>query len=136
MDAFATVADLNARRETPLSTSQKNRATSLLSDASAMLAAMLDGAGISYSDAVDPLKTNLVSVTCAMVQRAMKSEDMAGITNQSQTSGPYSQSFTYANPSGNLYVTSAEKRTLGVGKSHIGFIRPSITIGGVAVDNW
>ena len=107
--AYADVSDLEARwRE--LSTDEQARAAVLLDDASAMLAAAVM---VDESDAQQ--YTLLKIVCCNMVQRAMStSDDAFGATQQSITAGPYTQSFSYSNPSGNMYITKAEKRMLGI----------------------
>jgi len=52
---------------------------------------------------------------CAMVRRAMTSADREGITQETETTGPFSNSFTYANPGQNLYITKEERELLGQG---------------------
>lgn len=69
-------------------------------------------------------------VTCAAVIRALQSGDMAGVTQSSQTAGPFSQSWSYSNPSGDLYLTKQEKRSLG-GTVRLGSIDMA-TMGGDA----
>lgn len=55
-------------------------------------------------------------VVCGMVKRALKTPDAGeGIGTQQQTAGPFSQSFTYTNPDGNLYLSKLDKRLLGIG---------------------
>jgi len=50
--------------------------------------------------------------------------DAFGASQMSMTAGPYTQQFTYANPSGDMYLTKIEKRLLGITSSYIGTIRP------------
>lgn len=52
-------------------------------------------------------------VCCAVVIRAMQSGDMQGVTQTSQTTGPFTQSWSYSDPAGALYLTKQEKRSLG-----------------------
>ena len=53
-------------------------------------------------------------MACAIVKRAMlASDDIAGVTQHSQTAGYYSESFSYSNPDGDLYLTRSEKESLG-----------------------
>ena len=40
--------------------------------------------------------------------------DAAGISQSSQTAGPFTESLTYANPAGDLYLTNAERTSLGL----------------------
>lgn len=118
--AFADVSDVEARwRE--LSTEEQARAEVLIDDASVMLAALVD---IDESDAAqaDILKR----VCCSMVIRCMSAteSDTFGVAQTSMTAGPYSQSFSFSNPSGDMYLTRAEKRLLGIGGNKYRAIMP------------
>ena len=107
--AYADVSDLEARWRT-LTEDEQARAAVLLDDASAMLAAavMVDESDMQQD-------TLLKIVCCNMVQRSMSTgDDMFGVSQQSITAGPYTQSFNYSNPSGDLYITKSEKRMLGI----------------------
>lgn len=118
--AFADVSDLESRwRE--LSTEEEARANVLLGDASAMLSALVD-----VDDEDDEQAALLNMVTCDMVIRAMSatSMDTYGVSQSAITAGPYTQSFSYSNPSGDMYLTRLEKRLLGITTSYIGTIRP------------
>ncbi len=118
--AFADVSDLESRwRE--LSTDEEARANVLLGDASAMLSALVE---VDSSDAGQA--ELLKMVCCDMVIRAMSATaaDAFGVSQTSMTAGPYSQSFSYSNPSGDMYLTRLEKRLLGITTSYIGSIRP------------
>ena len=65
----------------------------------------------------------LKMVCCNMVIRAMSAmaSDSYGATQMSMTAGPYTQSWTYGNPTGDLYVTRQEKKLLGIGVGRIGW---------------
>lgn len=102
---FATVDDV-ATRWRALSESETTRCTALLSDASDLIRT-------SCPNWQTASETSLRRVTCAAVIRALQSGDMTGITQSSQTAGPFTQSWSYSNPSGDLYLTKAEKKTLG-----------------------
>lgn len=118
--AFADVSDLESRWR-DLSADEQSRAEVLLDDASVMLAQLVD---IDESDA-DQAKL-LKKVCCNMVIRAMSATetDAFGVSQTSMTAGPYSQSFSFSNPSGDMYLTKLEKRLLGITSSYIGSIRP------------
>lgn len=118
--AFAQIADIEARWR-DLSTDEEPRAEALIGDASAMLSALVD-VDESDTDQADLLKT----VCCNMVIRSMSAtaSDAFGVSQATITAGPYSQSFGYANPSGDMYLTKLEKRLLGITTSYIGTIRP------------
>ena len=117
---FAEVSDIEARwRE--LSTAEESRANVLIDDASAMLAELVD-IDVANTRQLELLKI----VCCSMVIRAMSAteSDSYGASNMSMTAGPYTQSWTYSNPTGDMYLTRQEKRLLGIASSVIGTIRP------------
>lgn len=118
--AYAEVSDIEARwRE--LSTDEESRATALIDDASAMLAELVD-----IRDGDEQQAELLKIVCCNMVIRAMSASefDAFGASQMSMTAGPYTQQWTYSNPSGDMYLTKMEKRLLGVTSGYIGTIRP------------
>ena len=117
--AYAEVSDIEARWR-QLSTDEKSRAAVLIEDASAMLSTLV------AVDGSDEQATNLRTVCCNMVIRAMSATaaDSYGVSQQSITAGPYTQSFSYSNPSGDMYLTKLEKRLLGISVGYIGTIRP------------
>ena len=107
--AYADVSDLEVRWRT-LTTDAQERAEALLDDASAMLDAYVT------VDETDEQQMKLLKiVVCNMVERAMSmGGDIFGVTQQSMTAGPYAQTYNYANPTGDLYITKSEKRLLGI----------------------
>lgn len=118
--AFADVSDLESRwRE--LSTEEEARANVLLGDASAILSALVTVDNSDYEQS-----ELLKMVCCDMVIRAMSAtaSDSFGVSQTSMTAGPYTQSFSYSNPSGDMYLTRLEKRLLGITTGYIGSIRP------------
>ena len=118
--AFAEVSDIEARWRS-LSTDEKSRAGVLIEDASAMLSALVD------VDANDQQQAELLNtVCCNMVIRAMAQSNMDtfGVSQSAITAGPYTQSFSYSNPSGDMYLTKLEKKLLKVSIGYIGSIRP------------
>lgn len=119
--AYATVSDLEARWRA-LTADEEGRASVLLDDAAAILDTL------SVFDSSDPnVAANLKMVSCNMVIRAMSSSaDTVGMSQGSMTAGPYTQSWTFANPSGDMYLTRMEKRLLGVTQGYIGSIRPKV----------
>ena len=119
--AFAEVSDIEARWR-DLTTTETSRADVLIDDASAILSRLVD---------VDPNDEGqaylLKSVCCNMVIREMSAEaDMFGVSQTSMTAGPYTQSMSYASPSGDMYLTKLEKRLLGITSGYIGSIEPEI----------
>lgn len=119
--AFAAVSDIEARWRT-LETDEATRATTLLDDASAMLAALIPDLDVADSAYFELLRV----VCCNMVIRAMSAteSDSYGASNMSMIAGPYQQSWTYSNPTGDMYLTKMEKKMLGITSSYVGTIRP------------
>ena len=117
--AFAEVSDIEARWHA-LTDEEQSRAAVLIDDASAMLAALVT------VDGTDEQAALLKSTCCNMVIRAMSATaaDSYGVDSMSMTAGPYSQSWNYSNPSGDMYLTRREKRLLGISTGYIGSIRP------------
>lgn len=131
MEAFAKTSDLEGRwRE--LTETEKKRAEILLLDATAKITSMCNDSGVTIDEEDEVQAHNLLSITCEVVKRAMlPSVDSAPATNYSQGAGGYTESITYANPTGDLYLTSAEKKLLGIGRQRIFSIQPT---GGVLSD--
>lgn len=125
--AFATVDDLVARWRR-LDDEESARASTLLADA----AAIIEAEGVDASEPDEATAALLKMVSCEMVKRAMQaSPAQPAATQGSVTVGPFSESFTYANPTGDLYLTKAEKRRLGIGGCRIGSIPPACKAGGI-----
>lgn len=104
MFPYATPADLTTRW--PSLTAPENTVELLIEDASLMLDAQYPG----FRDAVDAdpeLASRAQIVVCSMVKRGLLTTT-PGVTQESTSTGPYNHSVTYANPSGNLFVTAAE----------------------------
>ena len=103
--AFADVSDIESRwRE--LSTDEEARATTLIDDASAMLSAL------AAVDETDEEQAELLKMVCCnMVIRAMSASeyDAFGASQMSMTAGPYSQQWTYTNPTGDMFITKMEQ---------------------------
>lgn len=120
-DPFATYTDLEDGWRS-LSEAEQSRAGVLLARASRMVRARKPG--IDTQIAAEKIDADLVGdVVCAMVKRAMQGPvDLDGITQSSQTGGPFSESVTFANPSGDLYFTKTEKVDLGIGGVKAGSI--------------
>jgi hypothetical protein len=113
--AFATAGDLELRWHT-LTDTEKTQAETLLADASDKIRSRIPQA--SDPTWVQAHASTLKRVCCAMVKRAMQqlSSGMpAGVTQSSETTGPFSNSFSWSNPDGNLYLTKEELRDFGIG---------------------
>lgn len=121
--AYATVEDLEARYG-ELTDEQQEQASVLLDDAAVLIDCM---ASIDTEDETRMAAAKAVS--CSMVNRALSASesDMYGVSQQTMTAATsYSQSMSYANPSGDLYLTGTEKAMLGISGGYIGSIRPRI----------
>jgi hypothetical protein len=121
MLCFATISDYNARASEPVETDEEKRIVQAkLEDASAKIAAELANSGISLHAYLrsDIYRRILCSVTCAMVDRAMMAA-LPGLKSRQQTAGPYSFTDSFANPTGDLYLLSSERRSLGIGGARI-----------------
>lgn len=115
--AFADVTDIEARWR-PLSADEAARADVLIGDASAMLSALV------RVKPCDTVQSDLLrSVCCSMVIRSMSAAEAGnvGVSQASMTAGPYTQSWTYSNTSGDMYLTKNERRLLGIGSGRVGW---------------
>jgi hypothetical protein len=112
---FATTDDLSKRWRT-LTSTEEGIATVLLGDASNLIVSEYPSA--NYADDDDlytqgVLAAALTRITCAMVKRAMLAPtDQPPMTQMSMTAGPFGQSATLANPTGDLYLTKSERASL------------------------
>ena len=110
--AFATVDDVQSRL----------LAHTLTEGERAWVETMLDDAAVKLTnmvtvDASDMEQADLLCVvSCNMVIRALSPALMQtmGVTQASVTAGSYTQSMTYANASGEMYLTRDEKAQLGI----------------------
>lgn len=118
--AFADVSDLEARWH-ELDATEQARAEVLLDDASAMLSELVD-----VREGDGDQAALLEMVCCNMVIRAMaqSASDAFGLASSTMTAGPYTQSWSYSNPSGDMYLTRLERQMLGISTGCIGSIRP------------
>ena len=124
---YATVQDLEARWRL-LSDSEETRASVLLTSASAYLTTEADRCGVVIDPTDEVQAENLKGVCCDMVKRVMANGVEGDYTQTSMTAGVYSQSFTLANPSGDMYLSSAERLLLGFPRKvmRMGSIQPLI----------
>lgn len=126
LTVFATIEDLNSRRATPLTGDAADMATVKLSDASVLIQNELTLSRINWRRRMrnEAYAALLTATTCAVVERAILSV-LPGVKSRQQSAGPYSFTDTMSNPTGDLYLTSQEKRALGIGHGRIGSICPS-----------
>ncbi|AKT49902.1 hypothetical protein ADJ70_05450 [Olsenella sp. oral taxon 807] len=93
----------------------EGRARALLSAVSAAIRASCDVA------TVDPEVLRLVC--CQATARMMQAgESGQGVTQESWAASPYSGSVSFANPSGDLFLTAFERRLLGIDEPWAGHV--------------
>lgn len=107
--AYATVEELEQRWR-DLSEDEKNRAASLLEDAALILDAELERCNLKAEGRSDKLRY----VSCEMVRRKMASGAYGDVSSYSRTAGSFNEQISPYNPSGDMYLTSNERRLLGV----------------------
>ena len=125
MNTFATVDDLALRWRT-ISEIEKKRAETLLDDASMLICAEFRKAGAKL-DSDDPIQVSACKiVACSIVKRVMLSDFEGDYSQETRTVGPFSSTVTFANPSGDMYLTKQERRILGLPSriSGVGFAHP------------
>lgn len=107
---FATVQDLR-NRWPDMPPGSDDHAGTLLEDASQFILDVIPSA-------VDSAEATRRRVVCAVVRRSMEaqSSDTAGLEQFQSSTGPYSMGGRPANPHGDFYLTSMEKRALGSGR--------------------
>lgn len=125
---FATVEDLESRWR-PLSESERDTAEVTLEDVTAYITALMGRAGVPI-DPDDAIQArNLTSVTCSVARRTLSqsfSGDESGgqYSSSTVTAGVFSQTYQYANPTGDMYLTAGERRLLGIGRMRVGSVAP------------
>ena len=109
MGPFADVDDLRARWP-DMPPGADAYAATLLLDASQFVVDVVPSA-VSASD------LTLKRVTCAVVRRSMQTpDDLLGMESTNFQDGPFSAQRRPVNPHGDFYLTSQEKRVLGLGR--------------------
>ena len=128
MTAFATTTEYRAKYDTDMS---DTALAVWLADASNIMAAEMDRAGVDYSTPSEDFAATLVRVCRDMVRRAIGDGSLSamsvpfGSTQASMSAGGYSESFTIGNPYGDLYIKAAERRDLGIVRGGFAVAVPS-----------
>lgn len=136
MEPFATVEDLEAGwRE--LTDEERAMAPTLLERASAQLAWRLSKYGVTIDPTDEVQATNLVTVTCNMVRRAMPSS-YEGFSTLAQSVGSTNVSLTIRDNDGSFFITRDEKDMLGIsGRGKVVMLRSAIrNPDGTPVEGW
>lgn len=123
MKPFATVEQYEKRYG---AAEDKKLLKEVLSDATRLIASELERARIPIDD--ERTADVRMQVCRSVAFRALAQGDDAslpvGIKQYSQAVGPYTESISVSNQYREVYLTKAEKRMLGLGRSRIGFIAP------------
>lgn len=111
---FATVADLEEIWRT-LDDTDKTKAARLLAAASRKIRLQCP----SWAQAEEAEPGICKDICCNMAKRAMVAEETnpEGLSQGSQTTGPFADSWSYSNPNGDLYLTSSELADLSAAGS-------------------
>lgn len=116
---FATKDDLVARWRT-LTPAEQTLATTLLDDASSLILDECSTANVVPDDdsaALEQRAATLKRIVCAMVKRAMiDGSDEPGVAEANMTAGPFGFRQKFSNPTGDIYLTKAERRSLPCGQ--------------------
>lgn len=118
MDAFATEYDYMLRYGAADGCADL---ATLLSDATAFIASQ---PGFVRNTDDETQAANLVRITCAVVHRSLSAGALAGIQSYSEGAVGYTASVTPYNPSGDFYLTKAERRSLGISGGRVGMTDP------------
>lgn len=112
---YATVDEYAARYGEP---SDSARLAQCLADASRLIDAVLEQHGKEPHE-VD--RSKLMQVCRSVAHRAMGEGTTApaGVSQYTMSATPYSETFTFANPNSDAYLTKNEKALLGIGRSRL-----------------
>ena len=124
MTAFASVADYTARYGAP---SDPDRCRVLLDDAGAFLEGELLRSGIEVDEDDELQGSNLKRISCRLVHDMAGSADVLGGGSQSSvTVGPFSNSWSFYNPTGAFKLLPSERKSLGIGGMRVGSVEPKV----------
>lgn len=117
--AFATYDDYEER----WGAADEAQVSALLDDAGLMLRAQ-----VAVDEADDMQQAALKTVSLNMAHRAMatSASGLFGASQADAQMGPFQQSVHYANPSGDLYISAAERQMLGIGVDWVASISARI----------
>lgn len=119
--SFATVADYEAKYGT---VADADRLQVWLDDVTTYLTNRL---GSRYN-AEDETQAAALKMVCRdMTHRAFESNAPGfGVSNYSQSANGFTESMTFANATGDIYMTQNERRMLGIGGNHAGYLTPTL----------
>ena len=117
--SFASISDYEAKYG---SVEDEGALQAWLDDATTSLTSLL-GDSLDPADAV---QASLLTTICRdMVHRAFASVAPGyGVTSYSQGANGFNESMSYANATGDLYLTKWERSLLGIGEQELGWYDP------------
>jgi hypothetical protein len=128
MVPFATVAEYRARY--PDDTTDDGVLLECLCEATDLIMGELDGHDIDYSEPTESFTYRLARICRTVAHRAIgsaggdDSDVPFGATEMSETADTFSAGWKFANPYGDLFLTQAEKRSLGIGRARACVLSP------------
>lgn len=131
--AYAIVSDVEARWRT-LTAAERARAEVLLEDAAVEIDSSCPP---SDPPTLSELEARLI-VSCRMVKRAMATPggvEGVGVSSLQAGAGPFQQTQQFSNPSGDLYLTKADRKLLGCG-NQVAFTVPMVDRSPVLPPDW
>ena len=113
VEPFATVDDLETEWR-PLSESEKDTARHRLKTASTLIRRMKPNID-EEAEQDEVLKEVLTFVVCDMVKNSMNTAEVPhGVSQFTNSTGPFSQTMQFSNPGENLYFKKIHRRLLGL----------------------
>ena len=94
-----------------------------LDDASAVVRAALDAAGVSYAEPSEDLADRLMRVTRSVANRLMPGEAAVpqGVTQASMTAVGFTESYSFGASYGTAKLLPSELKLLGIGGGRVGW---------------
>lgn len=125
MVPFASVEDYESRYGLP----DGDNIAEVLMDATREIASELDAAGVDYSNSTEAYSGRLMQVCRSMAHRAVgdggDDHDIPfGAKQVSEGAGSFTWSSTLGNPYGDMFITKAERKMLGLGMSRMAYSVP------------
>lgn len=124
MEPFASVSDYEQRYGEP---DDPELIEEVLMDATREISAALERAGIDPEGASEAYRERLMQACRSMAFRAIgqgEADIPLGVTQYSQGAGDFTASWSVRNPFGEVYLSKAELRLLGLGRARIGSFIP------------
>lgn len=113
MEPFATIGDLEAEWR-PLSPEEVETAGRRLATSSLLIRRLKPSIDEEIQDD-EVLREVLTFVVCDMVKNSMNTKETPhGVSQFTNTTGPYSQTMQFSNPDENLYFKKIHRRLLGL----------------------